>query len=270
MSIFPTTLNCIINVDKSESASRGFNLVKRIDEADAVTNSFGMTFVPVQPGLVDISKGYKVGVSTSYYIQTEPVTLSQWNGLMGEIELNPIFTYEWGRNDPVVFVSWENVQEFIKRLNKKEGENKYRLPSEAEWIQACRTEKLKAARNGLWELCQDKVLDSNFPKGHFNDLIRDEGGVMAVVHGQCFKQHDGTFQKMGRGIINRGIKEGNTGFRLVMLKTYEKSGAVRETGGKDARVESDYLREDGLKEEIRTKKRIIIKKNDDGVIYIGN
>jgi formylglycine-generating enzyme required for sulfatase activity len=43
-----------------------------------------------------------------------------------------------GANRPVERVSWDDAQEFIRRLNEKEGTNKYRLPTEAEWEYAAR------------------------------------------------------------------------------------------------------------------------------------
>jgi len=43
-----------------------------------------------------------------------------------------------GRSNPVEKVSWDDAQEFIRRLNKKEGGNRYRLPTEAEWEYAAR------------------------------------------------------------------------------------------------------------------------------------
>ncbi|GHT81764.1 hypothetical protein AGMMS49960_05370 [Betaproteobacteria bacterium] len=43
-----------------------------------------------------------------------------------------------GRSNPVEQVSWDDVQTFIQRLNAKEGTNKYRLPTEAEWEYAAR------------------------------------------------------------------------------------------------------------------------------------
>ncbi len=50
---------------------------------------------------------------------------------------NPSYFKECGDDCPVETVSWDDVQEFIKKLNKKEGKA-YRLPTEAEWEYAAR------------------------------------------------------------------------------------------------------------------------------------
>ena len=39
---------------------------------------------------------------------------------------------------PVETVLWNDVQSFIRKLNEKEGGNKYRLPTEAEWEYSAR------------------------------------------------------------------------------------------------------------------------------------
>jgi len=73
------------------------------------------------------------GVTLSdFYIGKYEVTQKQWQLIMGN---NP--SNFKGDNLPVVDVSWNDVQEFILRLNKATGKQ-YRLPTEAEWEYACR------------------------------------------------------------------------------------------------------------------------------------
>jgi formylglycine-generating enzyme required for sulfatase activity len=62
-----------------------------------------------------------------FYIGRYEVTQAQWKAVMDN---NPSFFR--GDNLPVENVGWNDVQEFVRRLNKKTGKN-YRLPTEAEW-----------------------------------------------------------------------------------------------------------------------------------------
>ncbi|GAB6120554.1 hypothetical protein JCM30204_17030 [Dysgonomonas termitidis] len=63
-----------------------------------------------------------------FYIGKYEVTQIQWEKIMGT---NPSYFKGEGDNLPVEKVDWEQVQEFIRRLNQKTGKN-YRLPTEAE------------------------------------------------------------------------------------------------------------------------------------------
>ena len=68
-------------------------------------------------------------------MQTTEVTQGQWKRVMGN---NPSNFSGCGSNCPVENVSWNDAQEFIRKLNAMEGGNKYRLPTEAQWEYACR------------------------------------------------------------------------------------------------------------------------------------
>jgi formylglycine-generating enzyme required for sulfatase activity len=77
---------------------------------------------------------HQVVISKPYYMQVTEVTQGQWRKVMGS---NPSLFNACGDDCPVENISWVDVQEFIRRLNQKEGVNKYRLPMEAEWEFAC-------------------------------------------------------------------------------------------------------------------------------------
>ncbi len=79
----------------------------------------------------DEKPAHRVTLS-GYYIGKYEVTQKQWVEIMGS---NP--SYFKGDNLPVERVSWEDIQEFLRKLNAKTGMN-YRLPTEAEWEFAAR------------------------------------------------------------------------------------------------------------------------------------
>ena len=82
----------------------------------------------------------KLTVSVSAFrMQRTEVTQLQWMTVMGN---NP--TCFKGPDRPVENVSWDDCQEFIKRVSAIDGAQ-YRLPKETEWEYACR-----AGSTGAW------------------------------------------------------------------------------------------------------------------------
>ena len=77
----------------------------------------------------------RVRISRGFFLGKYEVTQGQWQAVMGS---NPSFVKQCGPDCPVEGVSWNDVQEFIWRLNAAVGEERYRLPTEAEWEYAAR------------------------------------------------------------------------------------------------------------------------------------
>ena len=117
----------------------------------------GMKFVPLPKATFymgwngEEGSAKKTEIKKDFEIAIHTVTQGQWQEVMGN---NPsLFSRDGKVKDkvkdiededlkhfPVETVSWNDAQEFIKRLNEKEkGKGyQYRLPSEVEWEYACR------------------------------------------------------------------------------------------------------------------------------------
>lgn len=118
----------------------------RPNHGDRFSNTMGMTFVYIAPGSFTMGSPkneagrnrdetrHKVTLSKGYWLQTTEVTQAQWAALM---DGNP--SHFKGIDLPVEGVSWKDVQQFIQKLNQKQGPQfTVRLPSEAEWEYAAR------------------------------------------------------------------------------------------------------------------------------------
>ncbi|MDR1166200.1 MAG: formylglycine-generating enzyme family protein [Deltaproteobacteria bacterium] len=115
--------------------------------ADEITNSVGMKFTLISPGAftmgtdLNFESGnsnetpqHRVTISRPFYMGVYEVTQSEWMSVMGGA--NP--SNFKGRTLPVEQVSWDDARSFVRNLNQKEGTEKYRLPTEAEWEHAAR------------------------------------------------------------------------------------------------------------------------------------
>ncbi len=78
---------------------------------------------------------HEVTLTKEFYIGKYEVTQGQWTSVMGS---NPTASYiPKGPNYPQDNVSWNDTQNFLKKLNEM-GQGHFRLPTEAEWEYACR------------------------------------------------------------------------------------------------------------------------------------
>jgi len=89
--------------------------------------------------LSSVDKTYKHIGLRSYKIGKTEVTQGLWKAVMGS---NP--SVHQGDNLPVENVSWEDCQEFIRKLNERCSTH-FRLPTEVEWEYAARSGGINAA-----------------------------------------------------------------------------------------------------------------------------
>jgi formylglycine-generating enzyme required for sulfatase activity len=80
---------------------------------------------------------HQVEITKPFYMGVCEVTQGEWEVVMGTTPWEGEKYAIEGADYPATYVSWEDAQEFCRRLSAQEGKS-YRLPTEAEWEYSCR------------------------------------------------------------------------------------------------------------------------------------
>lgn len=81
---------------------------------------------------------HKVSITHGFYLGKYEFTQAQWESVMGTRPWEGVQYAQEDPNNPAAMISWNDAQVLIAKLNESEGEEVYRLPTEAEWEYVCR------------------------------------------------------------------------------------------------------------------------------------
>ncbi|MCA9093632.1 MAG: SUMF1/EgtB/PvdO family nonheme iron enzyme [Planctomycetaceae bacterium] len=121
---------------------------KHLNTDVEITNSIGMKLTLIPPGEFlmgsddndagdDEKPVHTVHITKPYFLGTTEVTQGQWKAVMGSTPWKGQEYVKEGDDYPATHISHEDAEEFCQKLSKQEGKT-YRLPTEAEWENACR------------------------------------------------------------------------------------------------------------------------------------
>ena len=211
--------------------------------------SFVMGSPDNDPDAHDDEKPQHEVTLSDYYIGETQVTQALWKAVMGK---NP--SHFQGDNNPVEYVSWNDCQEFIKKLSAKMGQV-FRLPTEAEWEYAarggnksrgyryagsnniydvawfsdnsggnsCPVNQKKANElaiydmsGNVWEWCQDRI--GAYGSGKETNPTGPSEGSFRVVRGGSWDNDAQLCRVAYRGCSDPDGRDYYVGFRLALVQ----------------------------------------------------
>ena len=195
-----------------------------------------------EKGRSDDETQHEVTLTKPFYMGKYEVTQEQWESVMG----NSPSSRTKGAKLPVTNVSWEDCQEFIKKLNEKTSGG-YRLPTEAEWEYSCRAgtttaysygdnltksdanidgDSIKAVgsyrpnafglydmHGNVWEWCNDWY--GSLQDGEVKDPKGTATGEYRVLRGGSFNSSGSRVRSSARGVVTPTYRFDSNGLRLA-------------------------------------------------------
>jgi formylglycine-generating enzyme len=161
------------------------------------TNSIGMKFAWIPPGTFMMGSPdgekerersetqHKVTLTKGFYMGVYTVTQEQWKEVIGYTPSR----FTGAMNLPVESVSWDECQEFVKKLREKD-KKLYRLPTESEWEYACRAGTESPFFFGETISADQANYNSNYTygdgkKGKYREKTMPVGSFPANAWGLC-------------------------------------------------------------------------------------
>jgi uncharacterized protein (TIGR02996 family) len=117
--------------------------------------TFLMGSPPSEAGRSDDETQHRVTLTKGFWLAVTPLTQAQWQAVLGS---NP--SHFKGADRPVEQVSWDDCQEFCRKLGERTGKT-FRLPTEAEWEYACRAGTTTPFHNGCTLSTEQANYDGN-------------------------------------------------------------------------------------------------------------
>ncbi len=168
---------------------------------------------------------HSVTISKNYYIGETEVTQALWKAVTGYSPSSSVYEkwdsgYGLGDNYPAYYISYEDVQSFITKLNNLTGE-KFRLPTEAEWEYAARGgKKSKGYTYSGSDMVGDVAwyLDNSSNKTHpVKSKAANELGIYDMsgnVYEWCSDWEDSNYYSSSPKTDPKGPSV-DTGFRVI-------------------------------------------------------